>query len=55
MVNIPEIYIKKITEIWSKYHKYVQRTRNMVKIPDLKPIYQKYGQSAKNMVNIPEI
>ena len=47
MVNIPEIYIKKITEIWSKYHKYVQHTRNMVKIPDLKPIYQKYDMIKK--------
>ena len=47
--------VKKIAEIWSKYHKYVQHTRNMVKIPDLKPIYQKYSQSAKNMVNIPKI
>ena len=47
MVNIPEI--------WSKYQKYGQSTRNMVNIPEIWSTYQKYGQHTRNIVTIPEV
>ena len=43
-----------ISEIWSKYQKYGEHTRNMVNIPKIRSTYQKYGQNTKLKVNKPE-
>ena len=37
-----------ISEIWSKYQKYGEHTRNMVNIPEIWSTYQKYGQHTAN-------
>ena len=44
-----------VSEIWSKYQKCSQRTRNMVTIPEICSKYQNYGQNTRSVVNIPEI
>ena len=32
-----------ISEIWSKYQKYGEHTRNMVNIPEIRSTYQEYA------------